>query len=258
MDIGFENIFFFLFGLAFIGLAIYCKFHPEKNLYRVSPKWPEEGQKKFAVALYFLFGLMVVVGAVLLSLFPSSKYVGLVVVLFVLFITIFMLWLSWKFIFSQVEKWKVISQVVCSIITIAFVAFAIYYTCNFEPTAEIEAVNEVKNATGVDEIPVNSWGPDFFFLALVELVCFIRIVFCPERTRTFKNLTEEQKAKADLASYQKANAILYFLLFIILVAFGIIALYVKMHFSCMLIPVAVFLPIYFILNRRMKAYLGED
>lgn len=258
MDIGFENIFFFLFGLAFIGFAIYCKFHPEKNLYRVSPKWPEEGQRKFAVALYFLFGMTVIVASVLLSLFPSSKYVGLVVVLFVLFITIFMLWLSWKFIFSQVEKWKVISQVVCSIITIAFVAFAIYYTCNFEPTAEIEAVNEVKNATGVDEIPVNSWGPDFFFLALVELVCFIRIVFCPERTRTFKNLTEEQKAKADLASYQKANAILYFLLFIILVAFGIIALYVKMHFSCMLIPVAVFLPIYFILNRRMKAYLGED
>lgn len=258
MDIGFENIFFFLFGLAFIGFAIYCKFHPEKNLYRVSPKWPEEGQRKFAVALYFLFGMTVIVASVLLSLFPSSKYVGLVVVLFVLFITIFMLWLSWKFIFSQVEKWKVISQVVCSIITIAFVAFAIYYTCNFEPTAEIEAVNEVKNATGVDEIPVNSWGPDFFFLALVELVCFIRIVFCPERTRTFKNLTEEQKAKTDLASYQKANAILYFLLFIILVAFGIIALYVKMHFSCMLIPVAVFLPIYFILNRRMKAYLGED
>ena len=258
MDIGFENIFVFLFGLAFIGLAIYCKFHPEKNLYRVSPKWPEEGQKKFAVALYFLFGLMVVVGAVLLSLFPSSKYVGLVAVLFLLSVTVLMLWLSWKYIYSQVENRRTVMLVVCSIMTVAFVAFAIYYICSFEPTAEIEAANEVKEAAEVDEIPVNSWGPDFFFWALVELVVFIRVIFCPERTRVFKNLTEEQRAKADLASYQKANAILHFLLFIILVAFGIIALYVKMRDWCMFIPVAVFLPIYFIMNRRMKAYLGEN
>lgn len=256
MDI--EYILFFLFGLVIIGFGIYCKFHQENMSVNANPAWPIEGQKKFVVALYFSFGLMITIVTLLLILFQSSENIDLVVVPVIAFFTLLMLWLSWKFIFSQVEKWRVIMLVVISVLTVAGIALVVYYICGFEPTAEIEAVNEVKEATEVDEIPVNTWAPDLFLLAFVELVVFIRMIFCPEKTRVFKNLTEEQRAKADLASFQKANALLYFLLFAILMAFGITALYVKMNMLCMLIPVAVFLPIYYIMNRRMKAYLGED
>lgn len=246
-----EYILYFLFGLVMIGIAIYCKFHQKNMSVNANPAWPIEGQKKFCVLYFFSFGLLIIVETVFLIVFQSSESIGLALVPLIVFFILMMLWLSWKFIFSQVEKWRVIMLVVISVLTVAGIALVVYYICTFEPSKEVEVANEM------DDRAINDVALDCFLFALVGLARCLLMIFRPEKTRIFKNLTEEQRAKADLAGLQKTCATTYFLWFAILAAFGVIAIYVKMSVWCILIPAVAFLPISIVTRRRMKVYLGK-
>lgn len=237
---------FFLFAFVVIGYGLYLKFHPEKLKLNKHSKWPQEGMRSYAIAFVLIYGILILVATVLMLLLKESDSIDLVMIPTITFFTLLSLWLSWKFIFRQVDRLRIIMLIFISLLTLAGIAFSVYYVCGYEPSAEVEVAEKSSDEFSMD-LAINS-----FFLSLMFLVTGIRLLVCPERTKAFKNLTDEQREKADLASYQKVSVVAVAIEFAALLIFGIVACYVKMNDFCIFIPLIAMLPIEFMANRRKK------
>ena len=116
-----------LMGILSIGMAIFGKIRPD-IIYR---SWrgveiKPEGQRLGFVML-LLFGIMIILVSVVMSIPQWQDYGGTIAVTVVLAMTIIMLFFYWKIMLSQKERWRTLGLVAFILISLALIALGVYY-----------------------------------------------------------------------------------------------------------------------------------
>ena len=116
-----------LMGILSIGMAIFGKIRPD-IIYR---SWrgveiKPEGQRLGFVML-LLFGIMIILVSVVMSIPQWQDYGGTIAVTVVLAMTIIMLFFYWKIMLSQKERWRTLGLVAFILISLALIGLGVYY-----------------------------------------------------------------------------------------------------------------------------------
>ena len=122
-----DAIIILLMGILSIGMAIFGKIRPD-IIYR---SWrgveiKPEGQRLGFVML-LLFGIMIILVSVVMSIPQWQDYGGTIAVTVVLAMTIIMLFFYWKIMLSQKERWRTLGLVAFILISLALIALGVYY-----------------------------------------------------------------------------------------------------------------------------------
>jgi uncharacterized membrane protein len=138
-----DIIIIFIIGIAFIGCAIFGKIRPDimyKNrntsLFRfrflnigndnegdtVSPE-----RQKFGFAVFLLMGIMWILMASAMFVPQWQGHIDAIVISIAMVVTAVMLFMMWKYILSQNERWGRIALVAVLLLSVGLLVFAGYY-----------------------------------------------------------------------------------------------------------------------------------
>ena len=138
-----DIIIIFIIGIAFIGCAIFGKIRPDimyKNrntsLFRfrflnigndnegdtVSPE-----RQKFGFAVFLLMGIMWILVASAMFIPQWQGHIDAIVISIAMVVTAVMLFMMWKYILSQNERWGRIALVAVLLLSVGLLVFAGYY-----------------------------------------------------------------------------------------------------------------------------------
>lgn len=122
-----DAIIILLMGVLSIGMAIFGKIRPD-IIYR---SWrgveiKPEGQR-LGFAMLLLFGIMIILVSIVMSIPQWQDYGGTIAVTVVLAMTIIMLFFYWKIMLSQNERWRTLGLVAVLLLSVALIALAVYY-----------------------------------------------------------------------------------------------------------------------------------
>ena len=138
-----DLIIIFIVGIAFIGCAIFGKIRPDimyKNrntsLFRfrflnigndnegdtVSPE-----RQKFGFAVFLLMGIMWILMASAMFVPQWQGHIDAIVISIAMVVTAVMLFMMWKYILSQNERWGRIALVAVLLLSVGLLVFAGYY-----------------------------------------------------------------------------------------------------------------------------------
>ena len=138
-----DIIIIFIIGIAFIGCAIFGKIRPDimyKNrntsLFRfrflnigndnegdtVSPE-----RQKFGFAVFLLMGIMWILMASAMFVPQWQVHIDAIVISIAMVVTAVMLFMMWKYILSQNERWGRIALVAVLLLSVGLLVFAGYY-----------------------------------------------------------------------------------------------------------------------------------
>ena len=138
-----DIIIIFIMGIAFIGCAIFGKIRPDimyKNrntsLFRfrflnigndnegdtVSPE-----RQKFGFAVFLLMGIMWILMASAMFVPQWQGHIDAIVISIAMVVTAVMLFMMWKYILSQNERWGRIALVAVLLLSVGLLVFAGYY-----------------------------------------------------------------------------------------------------------------------------------
>lgn len=138
-----DIIIIFIVGIAFIGCAIFGKIRPDimyKNrntsLFRfrflnigndnegdtVSPE-----RQKFGFAVFLLMGIMWILMASAMFVPQWQGHIDAIVISIAMVVTAVMLFMMWKYILSQNERWGRIALVAVLLLSVGLLVFAGYY-----------------------------------------------------------------------------------------------------------------------------------
>lgn len=138
-----DIIIIFIIGIAFIGCAIFGKIRPDimyKNrdtsLFRfrflnigndnkgdtVSPE-----RQKFGFAVFLLMGIMWILVASAMFIPQWQGHIDAIVISIVMVMTVVMLFMMWKYILRQDERWSRIALVAVLLLSVGLLVFAGYY-----------------------------------------------------------------------------------------------------------------------------------
>ena len=138
-----DIIIIFIIGIAFIGCAIFGKIRPDimyKNrntsLFRfrflnigndnegdtVSPE-----RQKFGFAVFLLMGIMWILMASAMFVPQWQGHIDAIVISIAMVVTVVMLFMMWKYILRQDERWSRIALVAVLLLSVSLLVFAGYY-----------------------------------------------------------------------------------------------------------------------------------
>ena len=138
-----DIIIIFIIGIAFIGCAIFGKIRPDimyKNrntsLFRfrflnigndnegdtVSPE-----RQKFGFAVFLLMGIMWILMASAMFVPQWQGHIDAIVISIAMVVTAVMLFMMWKYILRQDERWSRIALVAVLLLSVSLLVFAGYY-----------------------------------------------------------------------------------------------------------------------------------
>lgn len=138
-----DIIIIFIIGIAFIGCAIFGKIRPDimyKNrntsLFRfrflnigndnegdtVSPE-----RQKFGFVVFLLMGIMWILIASAMFIPQWQVHIDAIIISIVMVMTVVMLFMMWKYILRQDERWSRIALVAVLLLSVSLLVFAGYY-----------------------------------------------------------------------------------------------------------------------------------
>ena len=122
-------------GIASIGVAVLGKFRPDiiykEREYRISisvlGNLSSHDRQRWGFAVYFLFGLMLLMMAAVLYV-PQWQYCQVEMILsVVMLMTIVLLLLFWKIILSKYDRYKKNGLIVVLLLSACLIAFTLYF-----------------------------------------------------------------------------------------------------------------------------------
>ena len=138
-----DIIIIFIIGIAFIGCAIFGKIRPDimyKNrntsLFRfrfLNIGNDNEGdtvsleRQKFGFAVFLLMGIMWILMASAMFVPQWQGHIDAIVISIAMVVTAVMLFMMWKYILSQNERWGRIALVAVLLLSVGLLVFAGYY-----------------------------------------------------------------------------------------------------------------------------------
>ena len=115
-------------GIASIAMAIFGRIRPDivwKNRLNSAVVTPE--RQKFGFLVLLLFGIMMILVAVAISIPQWEAIQSAVVITIAIVMTVIMLFLFWKYVLNQIEGFRTIGLVLTIIAAVALIVLCVYY-----------------------------------------------------------------------------------------------------------------------------------
>jgi hypothetical protein len=115
-------------GIASIAMAIFGRIRPDivwKNRLNSAVATPE--RQKFGFLVLLLFGIMMILVAVAISIPQWEAIQSAVVITIAIVMTVIMLFLFWKYVLNQIEGFRTIGLVLTIIAAVALIVLCVYY-----------------------------------------------------------------------------------------------------------------------------------
>lgn len=124
-----ESLFIILFGVVFVGMAIFGKIRPDLMFRNRTGKVIKPEAQRFGFFMFLLLGVMFILVPLVLSVPQWQDYKDAITISIVMVVTAVMLFLYWKFILSQNERFGRIGFAAVMLLSLLMIGFSVYYWC---------------------------------------------------------------------------------------------------------------------------------